>query len=306
MTRHYTNESQGTNTMSDKALALIPQDLPGFTALAKQFAESKLIPSDLQSKPADVFVTLLAGNELGLSPMAALRGIHVVKGKTILSADTMVAVVLASGAAEYFRRVEATATTATYETKRKGAEPVQVTWTSADAVTAKLDGDNWKKYPRAMLAARCKAELARDVYPDVLAGCYDEGELEVDDAPPPTITPINGKRPSPVAVPPAAIEADFTDATPAAASLSWDAFVADVLTMTGLKVGDEDDVGEEWARILGRATRQEIDADTKALLGAIEKHKSDYRVAALRDKCLSTYRARIAEIRAAATQVAAP
>lgn len=162
-----------------KALATVPSDLNGFSALAEQFAKSKLIPSDLQGKAPDVFVTLLAGHELGLSPMAALRGIHVVKGKPVLSADTMAAIVLSSGAAEYIRCVDSTAEVATYATKRKGdPEERIVTWTKADAARAKLDGDNWTKYPRAMLKARCKAELLRDVYPDVLAGCYVDGEID--------------------------------------------------------------------------------------------------------------------------------
>jgi len=35
--------------------------------------------------------------------------------------------------------------------------------------------DNWRTFPRAMLASRAKSELARDVYPDVLAGCFTMG-----------------------------------------------------------------------------------------------------------------------------------
>lgn len=299
--------------MSDKALALIPTSLDGFTALAKQFSESKLIPSDLQAKPADVFVTLLAGHELGLSPMAALRGIHVIKGKPSLTADTMVGVVLSSGAAEFFRCIEATDKVATYETKRKGeSEPrPPVSWTIEDAKRAGLDGeDRWKKYPRAMLKARCKAELARDVYPDVLAGCYVEGEIETDDAQTPTITPINGKRTAAVAPPsPGVIDADFTDsppAPPAAASLSWDAFLADASIAIG-PVGDEDDIGETWAKLLGNATRKEIDAAIAPLLAVIEKHKADYRVAKLRETLIGSYKTRSAEIRATTpTQAAAP
>lgn len=165
-----------------KALAIIPRTVDEVSSLAERFAKSALIPIDLRNKAADVFVTLLAGQELGLSPMAALRSIHVVKGKPILAADAMVGLALASGRCEYFRPVSKTATSVTYETKRVGSEPVTLTWSMEDATRAGLGGgDNWRKYPRAMLAARCKAELARDVYPDVLAGVYEEGEAaEVD------------------------------------------------------------------------------------------------------------------------------
>lgn len=164
----------------NKSLAITPTDIGGFSDLAARFAKSALIPQDLRAKPDDVFVTLLAGHELGLSPMASLRGIHVIKGKPILTADTMVALVLGSGAAEYFICIDDTDDRATYETKRKDApHQVQKTWSLADAKRAQLlSNDNWTKNPRAMLRARAKSILARDVYPDVLAGCYEESEAD--------------------------------------------------------------------------------------------------------------------------------
>lgn len=160
-----------------KALAIIPKSVDEAKGLARLFAASSLLPADLRGKEPDIFVSIIAGQELGLAPMAALRGVHVVKGKPILSADTMVGVVLSSGAAEYFSCIDETPTSVTYETKRRGApKPQKCTWSMEDAKRAGLNGDNWSKYPRAMLRARCKAMLARDVYPDVLAGCYTEDE----------------------------------------------------------------------------------------------------------------------------------
>ena len=165
------------NEQTGKALAIIPQTVDEAASLAARFAKASLLPPDLRGKEADVFVTIMAGSELGLPPMAALRGIHVVKGKPILSADTMVGVVLGRGVAKYFSCVDESDTSVTYETHREGApKPQRMTWTAADAKRAGLDGDNWRKYPRAMLKARCKAALARDVYPDVLAGCYEHDE----------------------------------------------------------------------------------------------------------------------------------
>ncbi len=161
----------------NKSMAIIPRTVDEVRSLAVMFSKSALLPEALRGKEADVFVSIMAGQELGLPPMAALRGVHVVKGKPVLSADTMVGIVLGSGLAEYFSCLEETSTSVTYETKRRGSPHPQVcTWTMGDAQAAGLGGDNWKKYPRAMLKARCKAMLARDVYPDVLAGCYDPDE----------------------------------------------------------------------------------------------------------------------------------
>lgn len=164
-------------TKTNNAIAIIPRNLEEVRTLSATIAKSSLLPDALRGKEADVLVSIMAGQELGLSPMAALRGVHVVKGKPVLAADTMVGVVLGSGLADYFTCIAETATSVTYETKRRGApQPQQCTWTMEDAKRAGLDGDNWRKYPRAMLKARCKAMLARDCYPDVLAGCYEEGE----------------------------------------------------------------------------------------------------------------------------------
>lgn len=155
------------------ALAIVPRSVEEVRSLSTAYAKSSLLPPELKGKEADIFVTVLAGLELGMAPMAALRSIHVIKGKPVLSADGMVAVALSSGNAEYFRCVESNDQIATYETKRKGApEPQRLSFTMAEAKAAKLGGDNWSKYPAAMLRARAKAALCRDAYPDALAGVY--------------------------------------------------------------------------------------------------------------------------------------
>jgi hypothetical protein len=166
--------------MKTTALAIIPRTIGEATELAERLSKSALLPKAMQGKMPDVLVTILAGQEMGLSPMASLRNFHVIEGKPVLSADGMVALVLGSGKAAYFDRVEETETSVTYETLRVGSQkPRRCTWTLAMAKAAALQvKDNWRLYPRAMLAARAKAELARDVYPDVIAGCYTEDEAQ--------------------------------------------------------------------------------------------------------------------------------
>lgn len=163
-----------------ESLAIVPRTIEECTDLAKRLAESTLIPAAMRNKMPDVLVTILAGQEMGLAPMASLRAFHVIEGKPVLSADGMVAIILGSGKAEYFERVEESEQSVTYETKRRGSlKPRRCTWTLAQAKAAALTSkDNWRLYPRAMLASRAKAELARDVYPDVLAGCFLPDEME--------------------------------------------------------------------------------------------------------------------------------
>lgn len=163
-----------------KALAIIPKSIDEVTSLAEVLAKSTLMPDALKNKVPDVVVSILAGQELGLSPMAAIRGVHVVQGKPVLSADTMVALILGSGLAEYFSCVEDTDARVTYETKRRGSPHVsRASWSTEDTKRAGLNTkDNWRLYTKAMMKARAKAALARDAFPDVLAGCHTDDEIE--------------------------------------------------------------------------------------------------------------------------------
>jgi hypothetical protein len=138
--------------------------------------------------PAECAVILMTGAELGLSPMQSLRGIYVVEGRPTLAADTMVAVIRRSGVCALWRTVESTAERCTIEAKRTDDDRAQSkTWTIADATRAGLAGKNiWKAYPAQMLRHRCAADLARELFSDVVLGLYDPEELDsatYDDAP---------------------------------------------------------------------------------------------------------------------------
>jgi len=123
---------------------------------------------------------IITGHELGLSPAQSLRGIYVVKGKPVLAADTMVAVVRRSGLCESWHIVESTPERCTITTRRKGeTHDAERTWTIADAKRAGLlTNGTWGAYPAAMLRHRCASDLARQEYPDVILGMYDPEEME--------------------------------------------------------------------------------------------------------------------------------
>lgn len=256
---------------NDKSLAIIPRTLDEVRSLSAQFAKSNLLPDALRGKEADVFVSIMAGQELGLPPMAALRGVHVVKGKPILSADTMVGVVLGSGMAEYFSCTAETSTSVTYETRRRGAPaPQSCSWSMEDAKRAGLEGDNWKKYPRAMLKARCKAMLARDVYPDVLAGCYDEDEAREFSR----TTPPDGSR-RPFDESPTVIDAEVIERAPAGPSpldQAADVLIADIDTAPS--VADVDSLAPRFTALpKGTPQRARAAAAFKAKRGELAAHE---------------------------------
>lgn len=199
--------------MTNETTALTPfapQGLEQAMKLSEVLAKSSLLPGALRGKPGDVMVTLITGHELGLSPMQAIRGMHVIEGKAVMSADLTVALILRSPACEFFRLTKSTDQVAEYTTKRKGSEPVTMTWTWEQAQKAKLTGkQNWQNHPAAMLRARCAAALARAVYPDLVLGVYDPDEADefktasVKAPPPPPVIDVTPPpAPEPEVLPP--------------------------------------------------------------------------------------------------------
>lgn len=157
-----------------------PETLDQAERLAMMLSKSTLLPRALQGKPGDVLVVLITGRELGLSPMQAIRGIHVIDGRPCMAADLMAALVQRRrDVCEWFRLVHSDDNRAVYETLRVGhPAPVKMEWTMEQAKAAGVAGkDNWRKYPAAMLRARCAAALIRAVYPDLMHGVYDPEEL---------------------------------------------------------------------------------------------------------------------------------
>lgn len=143
-------------------------------------AKSALLGT-LTNKPSDILLILMTGAELGFAPAQSLRAIDIIKGKPTLKAETMAALVRRSPVCEYLTLVSSDATKAVYETKRKGSpSPVRMEFTAADAATAKLQGnENYQKFPKAMLRARCVSALCKAEYSDLLLGVYDQDEIDV-------------------------------------------------------------------------------------------------------------------------------
>lgn len=198
--------SEETALVRQSTTVIVPRTLAEVIDLAERLAKSSLLPDALKGKVPDVLMQIMAGQELGLYSMASLRSFNIISGKPVMTADAMVAVVLGSGKAEYFRRSgEGTDKSVTYVTKRRGEPEQKCTWTIEMAKSAALhQKDNWRTFPRAMLASRAKSELARDVYPDVLAGCFTSDEI-ADREPNSTVQ-------SALAVQSDVIDAEFTDA----------------------------------------------------------------------------------------------
>lgn len=164
-----------------------PRTFEGAWELAQIIVKSRMNGS-IQT-PEAAFMVMALGSDMGLSVSQSLRGIQIIEGKACPTADCLVACVIRSGLAEYIVEIETTEDHSTWETQRKGEKvPRRSTFTIDDAKRALLTSrgkdpatNNWSKYPKRMLAARAKAFLVRDVYPDLALGLYIPDEIQAEE-----------------------------------------------------------------------------------------------------------------------------
>lgn len=157
----------------------IGESIVVFGNLASQIAKTDFVPQEFRGRPEAVLACMMYGQELGLGPMQSLNLTQSIKGRVGLKPEGMRALVLAAG--HHLWTDEFTDSRVVLCGQRAGLDKVEsVDWTLERAKQAGLGtGDNWKKYPRAMLLARATSELCRLLFADVVGGLsYTPDELE--------------------------------------------------------------------------------------------------------------------------------
>lgn len=163
-------------------------ELPSLAArleYADELAKSNLLPAAYRGKSENVLLAMEYGTALGVPPMTAIQGVHVIEGKPTLSADLMAALVRREG---HKLRM---GVTRDGETRVGWAELVRdddpdftfrTEWTWQRATNAGLVNKAvWKRYPEAMLKARAVTEVIREGASEVLHGmAYTPEELGFD------------------------------------------------------------------------------------------------------------------------------
>lgn len=146
--------------------------------VAARLVESSFVPAQFKGKPIEATAAILAGSEVGLSPMAALRSFDIIQGQAAPRAITLRAIVQSFGHEVVLE--ESTSTRCIMRGKRRGSvEWQRSVWTIDRAKDLGLTSkDGWKKQPTAMLVARATSELCRLVAADAILGIgYTSEEL---------------------------------------------------------------------------------------------------------------------------------
>lgn len=177
--------------------------------VADKIAHTSFVPKAYFGKPMEVTAAILAGDEVGLSPMASLRAFDNIQGIPAPKAITLRAIAQSFG--HDVEIEEATETRAVVAGRRKGSEKWQRSIWDLDRARklGLLKKDQWQNQPGAMLVARATSEASRWVASDAIMGMpYSAEELRDQEGAVEATTPtgrvtaaeILGAQPEPPAV----------------------------------------------------------------------------------------------------------
>lgn len=173
-------------------LALWAYEAKQAHSIAQSLANTSFVPASLRGKIGDITGAILAGRELGMKPIAAVRSIDIIQGTPALRAITMRALVQSRG--HSIQLVTSTDELCVMRGRRAGEEDWQtVEWPIERAARMGLTAkQQWKIQPKTMLVARATSELSRLIAADmILAMPYTAEELESEGAPRVTLAEIS-------------------------------------------------------------------------------------------------------------------
>jgi hypothetical protein len=164
-------------------LELWARQATGAAVYAERVCSTSMVPAAYRGKAAEATAAILAGAELGFSPMASLRAFDNIQGVPAPKAMTLRAVVQAAGHEVVI--VESTAARAEVTGRRRGDEKWQTSvWDipRASLMPQYKSNPNYKTNPAAMLVARATAEVCRWIASDAIMGMPYAAE-EIADEP---------------------------------------------------------------------------------------------------------------------------
>ena len=171
----------------DAEKEIIPQFLQEPMALGEIFMKSGLF-KDLTGQ-AEAAIKVLAGRELGLTPLESMGGIYLVNGKVALQSKLIAALIRRSKKYDYVIDVLSNEECAITFYKltpegQLGDKLGQSTFTIKDAALAGIVNKQvWKSFPKNMLYARAITNGTRFYTPDAYCGFSTEELEEVEEKP---------------------------------------------------------------------------------------------------------------------------
>ncbi len=125
-----------------------------------------------------VFAIVEKAKSVGISPMDALNGgCYYVQGKVELSSAMMNQLIRQNGHSISRDKRSDDTICILHGRRADNGDIWSESFSIGDAKLAGIYRNQWLKYPKDMLFARALTRLARQLFPDVIKGCYVQGEI---------------------------------------------------------------------------------------------------------------------------------
>ncbi len=125
-----------------------------------------------------VFAIIQKARSIGLNPLDALNGgMYFVQGKVELAAGTMNQMIRKFNHSITKDKRSDETICILHGKRADNGDTWMESFSIEDAKKAGIYRNQWIKYPKDMLFARALSRLARQLFPDVIKGCYVEGEI---------------------------------------------------------------------------------------------------------------------------------
>lgn len=161
--------------------------------LASALCKTAFAPKHFRDNPGDSTAAIMAGDELGLSPLASLRSIYVIHGTPSMYAKTMVALVQSRGHEVW---TESTSDAAVVVCgRRRGSDKVErAEWKIERARKAGYTSNQkYASNPQEMLYAKAASEVCKKIASDVLLGIPAAEDVELEEQATVTVTRAESK-----------------------------------------------------------------------------------------------------------------
>lgn len=171
----------------DKELTLALSSISGDKIEIQHLLESGAIPSSLDT-PEKLMTVIKTGEELGMGPMTSINNINVIKGRTVVSAAGLGALMLRNRIefiwTKDFEKTEDggnMVTEAEFEwisivTGKPKTARMSVSWNELTRMGL-TDKPNYEKYPKQMMRARTLSNAAKYLFSNILLGVYLDFEI---------------------------------------------------------------------------------------------------------------------------------
>ena len=166
------------------ASPVVRDDADFFTVMdmGEHLVKTGFLPEHIKTG-AQAAAIVMAGRELGMGPMRAIRSLVLVKGKVQENADSQLSRFKADGGRAVFK--ELTGEHAVLWLRHPNGDEHEEVFAMTDAVKAQIKSHMYDKHPKAMLRSRAITAGLKSIGWEGGVGAYDPDEDLTDDVPRP-------------------------------------------------------------------------------------------------------------------------